>query len=436
MSTGTTPILGIALALAIGGLPIPVHAADADSPVLSGDWGGTRTRLEQDGIAFQLGWTNEAAHNASGGERHLTRSAGQFVLGTTLDLERLWNWRGASFQATVSKRYGENLGADAGIGASQLLQEIYGRGQTWWLTRFSLDQELWDGRLALRIGKSPVGADFGYDGCAFQNLTFCGAPPGNIEGRYWLNWPIAPWGLRARLATGDRTYLQLGVYQVNSRYTDDRWARRNGWKLDNPGGTEGALVPVEFGWMPRPRGLPGTYKLGAWINTGGGPDLYLNSERLPLAGAGGEPLQRNNSYGGYLSIVQQLAGEADGKGPQLFFNLTKADRATARFDGQLAVGLIYQGIFDRPRDSAGIAFGATESSSLYARHARAWNAAHPGSEPLVPAGGYEKVVEVFYAWSPLASIRVQPSLQYVADPGGAGERHNALVLGLRTSVAF
>src|SRR5690606_41190538 len=75
----------------------------------------------------------------------LTRHADQWTFGTTLDLERLWGWRGARFRAVMTHRSGDDLGTDAGIGNNQLLQEVYGRGQTWHLTAFRSEER--------RVGK-------------------------------------------------------------------------------------------------------------------------------------------------------------------------------------------------------------------------------------------------------------------------------------------
>ena len=86
---------------------------------------------------------------------------------------------------------GRDLGKDAGIGNNQQLQEIYGRGQTLHLTVFALHQDFFGGRLEWRFGRLPVGEDFASFPCDFQNLSFCGAPAGNIVGDYWINWPTS-----------------------------------------------------------------------------------------------------------------------------------------------------------------------------------------------------------------------------------------------------
>ncbi|MDF6480604.1 hypothetical protein NLO56_24575, partial [Escherichia coli] len=50
------------------------HAYDiTTSPYLTGDWGGLRTRLAEQGVNFNLGYGSEVAHNFSGGTEHLTR---------------------------------------------------------------------------------------------------------------------------------------------------------------------------------------------------------------------------------------------------------------------------------------------------------------------------------------------------------------------------
>src|SRR5690348_11251703 len=57
---------------------------------LLGDWGGVRSHLADQGVAFQLSYVGEVAHNFSGGNEHLTRYADQWAFGSTLDLNKLW----------------------------------------------------------------------------------------------------------------------------------------------------------------------------------------------------------------------------------------------------------------------------------------------------------------------------------------------------------
>lgn len=418
----------------LGVAATPAFAAD-DAPYLFGDWNGERTRLADKGITLKFGYTGEAAHNFSGGTQQTTRYADQWAFDSTLDLHKLWGWKGGEFQLVVTNRNGRNLSDDANLGVYQQVQEVYGRGQTWLLTVFALKQQFFDSKLEWRVGRLPVGTDFDSLPCDFQNLTFCGSQPGNIVGDYWINWPVSQWATTLKWNTTDQTYVKLGAYQLNPRYVDNTWARSNGWKLNFPGGTTGALLPLEFGWTPTLNGLPGSYKLGGWYNNAGGEHLYYDVNNRPIAFTGEAPLQESARHGGYIALQQQISGDAGGKGVSLFFNATMADSSTSAVDRQFALGAMFNGPFHRSKDRVGVAVGTTHASSELIRYARLYNQLH-ADVPMPVADTYELASEVFYDWHPIPSVSVRPNLQYVVNPGGTMQNRNAFVFGLKTSIAF
>ena len=428
-------ILAATAMLFCSSLAALASAQAAESPYLLGDWNGNRSRLADEGITFDIGYTSEAAHNVTGGTRHLTRHADQWQFGTSLDLDTLWGWRGGKFQLVYTNRNGRDLGADAHIGNNQLVQEVYGRGQTWHLTILALGQTFADGRLDWRIGRLPVGEDFHGFSCSFQNLTFCGAQPGNIVGDYWVNWPTSQWATRLKLNTGEHTHVQIGAYQINPNYVDDRYARRSGWKPDFPDGTTGALIPLEFAWQPVFNAGPGSYKAGVWYSTAAGDDLYWDIDHQPIALTGNPPLQHDQRYGAYVSLQQQISGTAGGTGATVFLNVTQADRKTSATDRQISLGMEYKGAFERAADTIGFALGATHANSRAADHQRLYNQLHPDKPGLVKDGN-EYVAELFYGWSPLPSITLRPNLQYILHPGGASENDDAFILGLKSTITF
>lgn len=421
--------------LAALGVSVAQQAWADDSPYLFGDWNGNRTRLADVGVTFDLGYTSEVAHNFTGGTAQLTRYTDQWKFGATLDLEKLWGWSGGTFQIVMTDRNGRDLGTDAGIGNNQLIQEVYGRGQTWHLTIFALEQKFLDGKLAWRVGRLPVGEDFASFSCDFQNLTFCGSQPGNIVGDYWVNWPTSQWATRLKFAPSDRAYVQIGVYQVNPKYVDDQYARHSGWKLDFPSGTTGALIPLELGWTPLVDRRPGSYKLGVWYNTSGGADLFLDSQHQPRAITDGQPLQHDSRRGIYINLQQQVSGDAGNSGVTLFLNVSQADRATSATDRQIAMGMEYASPFGRPMDKVGFAVGATHANSYAADYQRLYNNLHPDQAGLVKDGN-EYVTEMFYSWSPVPTVALRPNLQYIVHPGGSEQNHNAFVIGLKSIVVF
>jgi porin len=412
------------------------HADDVTSrPYLLGDWDGQRQHLADQGVTFNFSYGSQLAHNFSGGTDHLTRYTDQWTFGTTLDLDKRWGWRGGTFQFTMTDRNGRNLGADANIGNNMLLQEVYGRGQTWHLTQLWLNQKLLDDLLEVKFGRMTVGEDFFSFSCDFQNLAFCGAQPGNLVGDYWVNWPTSQWATRFKYHTSADTYLQLGVYQVNPKYVDDQYARHNGWKPNNPSGTTGALIPLEAGWRPSWRGLPGTYMVGAWYNTSNGDDLYFDVNHNPRGITGLEPLQRSGHSGAYLSLQQQVTGTANGHGATVFLNFTHADRDTARLDRQLTMGVQYKGPFEsRGQDTVGFAVGATHNNTRFADAVSQSNART--GQNVIAGSSYEYESELYYSWAPVPSVAVRPNLQYIVHPGGTTRNSNAFVTGVKCIVVF
>jgi porin len=187
-------------------------------PWLLGDWGGLRTRLYQQGIDFQFGYANEFGTNTQGGVKRWAGYADQTQAGATLNLERLFGVRDAIFQMTFTERTGRNLVTDAQLNTLQLVQEVWGRGQTARLTQFWYDQHYLNDFISWKVGRMPVGGDFAAFACDYQNLTFCGADIGNLVGNYIFNWPISQWATRIKFNFNGFGYFQVGAYDQNQQY--------------------------------------------------------------------------------------------------------------------------------------------------------------------------------------------------------------------------
>lgn len=407
--------------------PAAAQASDQPPPSLTGDWGGLRPQLHEDGVDLSIGYTSETAGNVAGGNRDDVREAAQLSLGATIDAEKLAGIKGGTFQATITYRRGYELGAASGLGLLQQPQEIYGRGQTWRLTQFWYQQSFADGHVDVKVGRLTAGEDFDAFSCEFMNLTFCGAPPGNIVGDYWYNWPVSQWAGRLRVKSGSY-YAQIGAFEVNPRNLD------NDFTIGKFHGATGVLIPVEVGWQPRlfSRGLPGSYKFGGWYDTSGGNGLFLDVNHAPQTLTGAAPLHRSGRYGVYLGIQQQLTGTAQRDrttaGLSIFLNVTQADRQTARIDSQIAAGLFYTGaIKARPDDSMGLAIGRTNVNS---RANINLEIASPGT----PVPHAEYTGEIYYALHVTGWLTLRPNVQYVIDPGGFDRRKNVAVLGLKAGL--
>ncbi|MEZ2132345.1 MULTISPECIES: carbohydrate porin [unclassified Sinorhizobium] len=388
---------------------------------LLGDWNGERTRLQEMGIDFQFGYTSEIASNPAGGIDHKTRYTDQYTAGVTFDLDRLLDVPAAQFQVTLTQRLGRNLSEDAELGTLQQVQEVFGRGQTIRLTEFWFDQKYADGLIDWKIGRMPFGGDFASFACDFQNLTFCGANPGNLVGDYIFNWPISQWATRVKVALGGFGYVQAGVYDANPKYlgVDDQVL---------PvffSGSTGALIPVELAWLPKfgDEELPGSYKIGGWYDTSTADDVVsdVNGDLFALTGL--PPLRHRGRYGAYINFQQQVTSNLS-----LFLNAVVADNRTANTDRQIAAGFIYTGPFSaRPNDDIGFAVGTTHVNDRVADAQASQGRPRPDSE---------YAFELYYTYRPTPGLLFRPNIQYVLDPGGISENKDVVVLGLKTTATF
>ena len=269
--------IGVVVATCLAG-----GAARADQwtvpsvPWLLGDWGGLRTRIYQQGIDFQFGYANEFATNTQGGVKRWAGYADQSTAGATLNLERLFGVKDAIFQISYTERTGRNLVTDAQLNTLQLVQEVYGRGQTARLTQFWYDQHYLDDFISLKAGRMPVGGDFAAFTCDFQNLTFCGANIGNLVGNYIFNWPISQWATRIKFNFNGFGYFQLGAYDQNQQYLGYTEALAPVFYKDS----SGVLLPAEVAWLPLHRAV------------------QLAAQRQHCVRVGHDPCEQSHRHGG------------------------------------------------------------------------------------------------------------------------------------------
>ncbi|NRD59780.1 porin [Corallococcus sp. AB018] len=399
----------------------PAFAAETTKmpPGLTGGWGGARGLLFELGVALQVRYVTELAFNARGGKGHALRQAGQLNVGLGLDMEKLAGLKGGTFQFTFTYRNGNNLNADMELGNLQLVQEVYGRGNVGRLTQLWWDQLFFGEQVHLKLGRMTVGEDTADFPCDFQNLSFCGAQPGNIVGNYWFNWPVSQWATRLRVDLAKVAYVQLAAYEMNPRNLEEAFY------LGRFSGATGVMLPLELGWNPKFRGdrLEGLYKVGVWYDTSNAPDVLL---------AG---VERDGRYGIYFVARQQLThvagSENEAQGLNVFVRLTHTDLDTSTQDGQYTLGLGYTGVFGRADDDVGFALGATHTNGRYVTAQRQKQAQDPGT----PIPRTEYLGELYYSLHATPWLVLRPNFQYIR-PGGDEDARNIIVLGLKGALTL
>jgi porin len=63
---------------------------------LSGDWGGLRHQMDEQGIKFTGDYSGETVYNAHGGKQRGTRYSQNIKLGAQFDLGKLLTWKAAA----------------------------------------------------------------------------------------------------------------------------------------------------------------------------------------------------------------------------------------------------------------------------------------------------------------------------------------------------
>ena len=393
---------------------------------MTGDWGGLRTKLQQDGIDLRAHYIGEAAGNPTGGMSQSTKYAQQIDFGADLDLGKLAGLSNGQLHITFTDRAGRSLAAD-NIGNIISVQEIFGGGQNFRLAELSYEQSFFNDSLETKIGRIHSADDFAHSPiyCYFQNNGFCGQPAGIPIGSGFTTFPVASWGGVVKLRPQDDLYVQAGAYEVNPSLNDPD----NGFKLDTSGST-GVIVPVEAGWHATlgQEKLPGNYKIGGYYDTSSATDLSA-----PLSGP---PATMSGRWGLYALADQMLFRESPGsdRGLTAFGVFVYANPKTALLQYFWEAGLVYQGTFPgRDQDSIGLAVNQSRVSNDLVAAQEAQNLLMPGS---VDIQSDETDIELNYRAQLTPWFSLMPNLQYVVQPNAVTAIPNAFVLGLQAEATF
>ena len=79
-------------------------------PSLSGDWGGLRSKLEDQGIVFSLTQTSDVMGNVNGGVRRGVEYDGLFQPQVDMDLGKLMGWSGGRAHVSAYVVQGKKAG--------------------------------------------------------------------------------------------------------------------------------------------------------------------------------------------------------------------------------------------------------------------------------------------------------------------------------------
>ena len=394
-------------------------------PTMTGDWGGLRTRLIQDGFTFRASYIGEYAYNFSGGKRIGGDYAQQLAFGVDVDMGKVAGLTGGTFHLSFNAREGRNATTDY-VGNKIDVSEIYGYGNNFRLAEMSYQQVLFNKLLDIKAGFVVMGDDFGRTGilCDFENDAFCAHPVSLPTNSGWSDYPAGKWGGRVRLNLPDDIYAEAGVFEVNPTYS----SFYNGFKL-GLAGASGTLFPLEFSKTVKlgPDAMPGHYKIGGYYDTSHAPDVTNSS------------ISYGGRFGGYILADQMVWSFEPGtdRGLIVVANATVSDKRTSTIPTYYTAALVAQGPFSaRPHDFIAIGYVRDTVNSKVIAKENALLESEGLQNPELELG--ENIVELAYGLQATPWMTLHPNVQYIGNPGAFSFKHtpNAWVFGIHVGLTF
>jgi porin len=400
--------------------------AAAQSAGLLGNTGGIRPALANLGITLNVNDSENLLGNLAGGVKPGATLQGLTTAVLTVDTGKAFNLPGGTFNISALQIHGRGLSPyyldDLQTANGNEAEDATRLWELWF------DQAFFNNKFDVKIGQQSIDNEFlvSADSGLFVN-TAAGWPLLPSDDMYGGGpaYPLSSLGLRLRgEPTGNATIL-AGVFDDNpggGAFALDAQALDHGGTRFNL--NTGALFIAELQYATKMAGLPGTYKIGGWLDTGTFPDQELAS----VSHHGNDSL-----YGVADQTVWQSAGAQN---VNIFARIMAAPDDRNLIEFSLNGGITIAAPFPaRANDTAGIDVDLGRVGRRAASGDRAAG---------LPARGTEELIELTYQAQATPWLILQPDLQYVVNPGAGvidpdDASHllrNAFVAGLRAVVTF
>lgn len=430
---------------------------------LLGDMGGLRTALARYGVTLTLTDTSDVLGNVSGGINKGATYSGLTTLILQMDTQKAFGWEGGLFNVSGAQIRGRNftqyylasLQGASGIAADPTTRFL----EIWYQQSFA------GGVSDIRVGQQMVEQEFiqSDESALFLNAAM-GWPvlPGSNLYAGGSGFPLSSLGIRVRAQATPEITVLAGVFQDNppgGPFDDDGQLRGSTRWGGNFNLRTGALFIAEVQYaLNHPsgdenlrdiaKGLPGTYKLGAWFDTAAFPNQRYDTMGVPLASPASNGIPQMNPHNFSLyGLADQVIWRPDPQGARAVSLFARAmggpdDRNLISFSANAGVTLRAP-LPGRDNDTFGVGFGVANVSRSASGFDQDTN--FYGSAPYpVPVRGVETFIEVTYQIQVTPWLQIQPDFQYIFNPGGgianpnnpALRVKNEAVFGVRTGVVF
>lgn len=386
--------------------------------LLSGDWGGIRSFLNETGFNFELVYKADLFSNISGGFQRGSKYLDNIDVIFSSDLNQALGLSGTNFTVHF---LGNGGGApNELVGASQGISNIE-TTPTWKLYQFLVEQSFLDDQLSVMIGLYDLNSEFDTreTSSIFINPSH---GIGDDFAKSGLNgpsiFPTTSLAIRFKYQTGNGNYFQSAILDGVPG------------NLENPHGThinlnknDGFLVAAEYGITELEDDVQKSkIAIGSWIYTSHSEvnDIYSFGTQTRL----------ENNYGFYVNAERILYSpyETSQLGLTGFIRLGVANANVNPVDFYLGTGFRFTGLIDSEgNDELGLAMAFSHNSRSY-RNIAAIN------DELIKE--YEINFEATYKFQLTPWFTIQPDLQYIINPSCCIYSDTAFVAGTRIQINF
>jgi len=374
---------------------------------MTGDWGGLRSRLVDLGITPIARYYTTVLGNPVGGEKKGVQYAGLLNAYLKFDLEKLLSIKRTKFIISGSWASGRSL-SEKDIGNFFTASEVFS-GRSVLLYQLFFESELMENVLRVAVGRMGIADEFSTSEIFYNyvNTAIDGNPISLlINDEAFFVDPQASWAVRLRAKPVKSFQIMAGVYNSNPAVGRDS---AHGVDFSF---RKGVILISEFGYIRNQgstsKGLPGSYKFGAFYDTRKFKELSNESKT-----------QRGN-YGFYWIFEQMVYRETleDDQGFTPWVALTLSpDENINTFPFFISGGFVYGGLFPNRNDdntAFGFAYGSLSDD--------------------LDNKDYELMLELTHTFQATPWLQIQPDMQWIVHPDGSSDIPNALVLGMQMVV--
>jgi porin len=389
---------------------------------MTGDWGGTRSELTEDGVTLESVVVGDVMGNIRGGNEQRAFLLENIELSAAFDLEKLLGWNGSGIHISALQNNGVlptkfvgDLQAANNIEAAQTVK-LY---EAW------IQQNLWRSRISVLAGVYDINFEFDYIDSAqlFLNSSHGMGAELAASGRSGPpTFPATAPSLRLKLLPHSSWSVKAAVSDGAPGSRHVNWDLRRG---------NGSFWIGEMGYLLSDESASGfdsrlhisrskTTNYLLKIGVGG----WFYSRNFAQQRSGADVGSSEKESGAYFLIDVASLGWINQSldSASWYVRTGLADDKLSQVRFYLGSGIIFKGILPGcEKDAMGISVARAQNSSVYSNQVL-------NQESQVS----ETAFELTYRMPLTPWMDLQPNMQYIINPGTDINNPSALLIGLRT----